>query len=192
MITRTLDTQKFGSPNLDWTPSRIMVYFSGPIRGGQHKAVDVSCEIVKSLGEHGFEVLSEHVASPTESERERVFQHHTGIYLPDCDHPWVAIRNADVNWVDRATHLIAVVDGPSHGVGMEIERALLKPERGLRPTPILYLVDEQNLDSLSWMIRGITDPIVNICTYQTLNEATVLAIRFLQQNSTSEHGVVSV
>lgn len=75
---------------------------------------------------------------------------------------------------------------------MEIERALLKPERGLRPTPILYLVDEQNLDSLSWMIRGITDPIVNICTYQTLNEATVLAIRFLQQNSTSEHGVVSV
>ncbi|MEK7526093.1 MAG: hypothetical protein AAB546_01285, partial [Patescibacteria group bacterium] len=99
--------------------------------------------------------------------------------------PWLLIRKQDNEWVDQATHLVAVVNAPSHGVGMEIERAILKPQRGLNETPILCLIHETLLDKLSFMVRGVSEdehPSFHLKTYTNLQEAQNTVHDFLIGN----------
>lgn len=99
--------------------------------------------------------------------------------------PWFPIRRQDTEWVDTCSHFIAVVNAPSHGVGMEIERALLKPRLGLNETPILCLVHESLVEKLSYMIRGISQtefPNFSLETYADLKSAQEAAHAFLLRN----------
>jgi hypothetical protein len=75
--------------------------------------------------------------------------------------------------------VVALVNGPSHGVGMEIERALLKPERGLPLTPILCLIRADLLEKLTWMIRGIKQEGFYLKTYTDLDSAQKIIFDFL-------------
>jgi hypothetical protein len=159
-----------------------LVYFSGPIRLGDNEVLELSHQIIESLKQVGYRVLSEHVGGRTREERESVFVRHKGTDLVDHNAPWVETRQTDIRWVDDATHLIAVVNTASHGVGMELERAILKPERGLPETHILCLIEQHRLESLSWMIRGIDEANVEIATYQSLGEAISKAVSFLQRH----------
>lgn len=157
------------------------VYFSGAIRGATLPFPDVTRRITRFLMQRGAEVLSEHVGADTLGARNHTFLARTGIDLTAVSAPWEVVRRIDTGWVDSATHLIAVVDGPSHGVGMEIERALLKPERGLARTPILCLVHEELLEDLSWMIRGVSSVDFHLQTYKDVDGAERLVGDFLRK-----------
>jgi hypothetical protein len=134
------------------------------------------------MSEKGANVLSEHVAARTPEEMESIRATRIGERIKEIQghpEPWLAVRKIDVEWVDEATHIVSLVNAPSHGVGMEIERALLKPERGLPFTPILCLIKEEFLEKLSYMVRGIKDEGFFLKTYQNIFDAESLVNDFL-------------
>ena len=164
---------------------RARVFYSGAMRGAPEADPDFGWQLVRFLARGGAEILTEHVAGRSAAELERIRARKMGRGVRELyadPERWYRIRGLDARWVDEATHLIAVVNSPSHGVGMEIERALLKPERGLGPTPILCLIHEQRLDTLSYMIRGISAPGFHLRTYAALPDAKRIVREFLTQH----------
>ncbi|MCA9302384.1 hypothetical protein H6802_03290 [Candidatus Nomurabacteria bacterium] len=157
------------------TSPKGKIYFSGSLQGIKHKDPNFSYGLVQYMKSNGYDVLSEHVAARTHDEQDDIFLEKTGIDRrnPSTNDPWISAYKIDMDWVDEADYLIAVVDGASHGVGMEIMRALLKEERGLNKTTILCLVHEDNLDKLSWMLRGVPKEYNNfkVSTYKDLESA---------------------
>lgn len=154
------------------------VYFSGSIKGVPEAEPDFAWKIVQFMEDGGAEVLSKHVAARSPEEMDRIRTQKMGIPLENWKslaEPWFLTRKSDREWVDEATHLVALVNSPSHGVGMEIERALLKPERGLALTPILCFVSPSSIKNLSFMIKGVNPleecPCYSLETYRSLNEA---------------------
>jgi len=157
------------------------VYFSASIRGTVVNP-EIGPQLVKAMQVGGATVLSEHVAINDPRERYEVFFKNTGIRVQNPNEMARVLREVDMRWVDEATHIVSVVDGPSHGVGMELERALLKPERGLNTTPILALINEDSLKNLSAMILGINNPDFYLKTYKTIADAKRHVARFLKHD----------
>lgn len=155
------------------------VYYSGSIHGVIDHESNFAWQLVQFMSLGGADVLSEHVAARTADEMAEIFIRRAGFDFRKVTDPWIQIRKQDLMWVDQATHSVAVVNGPSHGVGIEIEHALHKPLRGLNETPILALVHQERLDNLSWMIRGIFNPSFYLKTYGSLDEANGLVYDFL-------------
>jgi hypothetical protein len=158
------------------------IYFSGSIYGVKHKDTNFSWELVQYMKNLGFNVLSEHVAARDKKEMSELFHKNTGVDQSDIRKRYFAAYEWDMKWVDECNYLIAVVDGPSHGVGMEIMRAILKPERGLNETKILCLVNENNVDNLSGMIQGVPrDKYSNfqVVRYTDLGSAKEIVNKFL-------------
>ena len=90
---------------------------------------------------------------------DTIFFNNSGVdktKLIEPELPW-AIREVDIKWVDECTHFIGILTGLSLGVGMEIERALLKPRSNLNKTSILCLVNYEYLNQLSAMVREIKE-----------------------------------
>ncbi|MEX0896224.1 MAG: hypothetical protein WDZ94_04845 [Patescibacteria group bacterium] len=147
------------------------IYFSASIKGVGADP-ELGYKIVQHLIQQGHEVLSEHVGGRNQAEMDEVLLRRSGIDKTTLDAEAAAhhIRAIDMQWVDKADTLVAVITGPSLGVGMEIERALLKPERGLPATQIICFVQAEYLDSLSLMIRGIRDEKFELLIYQDFEE----------------------
>lgn len=164
------------------------VYYSGSIRGIVPDPL-IGYEVVKYMLENGANVPSAHVAGRNKEEMKQVF------YLMSqrgLDENGEDNRNAemayevDMNWIDSATHIVSVVDGPSHGVGMEIMRALLKPARGLNYTPVLCLVSEENFEKVSWMITGASfefGDAIQVIPYKDSEDAKEIVRHFLLENN---------
>jgi hypothetical protein len=166
------------------------VYFSGPIANKSSvEDAGFSWQLVQYMASGGAEVLSEYVAARTKEEREKILATKEGVELDEIlsrPEPWFGIRRQDLKWVDKATHFVAVVNGPSHGVGMELERAILKPNLGLNVTPILCLVQEDLLAKLTYMIRGISMdecPDYYLQTYHDLEHAKEIVRTFLNNTT---------
>ncbi len=163
----------------------LKVYYSGSIKGASEIDPAFAWHLVSYMIEEGAEVLSEHVAARNPEEMRAILARRTGKSIQELwenPEPWFAVRTNDINWIDEATHFVALVNAPSHGVGMEIERALLKPQRGLPLTPILCLVHEHVLERMSWMIRGISAqecPVFFLKTYKNFDEAQSIVRTFL-------------
>ncbi len=155
----------------------LKVYISTSLRGGLDPDFKLVQELAEYLKAKGAKILDEHVVKDKEQSFEtlkrRVKEDGEKLFYPE--EPWFDIRRFDTKWVDEADLLIAFVNNPSLGVGMEIERALLRVERGLNPIPIICLVRKEKLDSLSWMVRGIKDK--NFFLYAYSNFQDIL--RFL-------------
>lgn len=166
----------------------LKVYYSGPIKGAPEVESDFPWNLVQYIASKGADVLSEHVASRSASEMIEIRARRIGVEtkkLLSHPEPWFDIRKQDMAWVDEATHFIALVNTPSHGVGMEIERALLKPERGLPETPILCLVHESLINNLSFMIRGVSNEESDkffVKKYHDLDDAKNIIYDFLTGN----------
>lgn len=160
-----------------------VVYYSGSIKGVNINP-NMGYELVRYMIENGAYVPSAHVGARNKDEMREVFKimsgEDEGEDGVDPKAPELCYK-IDMNWVDEATHVVALVDGPSHGVGMEIMRAMQKPYRGLRSTPILCLVHEDNLGKLSYMVRGATYEydLITIKTYRTISDAILLIKLFL-------------
>lgn len=166
----------------------LQVYYSGSIKGVPEAEPDFPWQLVQYMGKGGADVLSEHVAARNQQEMDEIRARRWGMEVQEMlaqPEPWFGIRRNDIEWVDQVTHVVALVNAPSHGVGMEIERAILKPERGLNETPILCLVHKQMLDKLSFMVRGVTEdesPRFQLRTYSHLEDAKIVIHDFLTDN----------
>lgn len=160
-----------------------VVYYSGSIKGVPEPDPEFAWKLVQFMIDNRADVLSEHVAARNREEMALVRTKRMGAaraaLMDNHPEPWYAVRRQDTEWVDQATHIVALVNGPSHGVGMEIERGLLKPERGLKRTPILALVRADLIDKLTWMIRGIEADEFYLRQYTDLDSACQEVSRFL-------------
>jgi hypothetical protein len=152
-----------------------IVYYSGSIKGAPELDPDFAWKLVQFMSENGADVLSEHVAARDMEEMDRIRAARLGERfhreIKNHPEPHIGIRRLDLEWVEAATHMVALVNAPSHGVGIEIEHAILKPQLGLNFTPILCLIHEDNLDKLSPMIRGVVEEGFYISTYSDLISA---------------------
>ncbi len=160
----------------------IKVYYSGSVKGIPEDDLDFPYELVQFMIENGANVLSEHVAAKTSHERDKVMARNIGKNVEEIKNhskPWQLIRKVDMEWVDEADCMVALVNSPSHGVGMEIERAVLKKERGLTSIPVLCLVKTDLLDKLSFMIRGINNDNFYLKSYKNLSSAKKIVTEFL-------------
>lgn len=177
------------------TPDRVLssekpfagidVYFSNSMQGIQNQEKDFGWKIVQFLLENGARVLDQHVGGRDQEERDQLFYTDNGFYLNRGDNPWVAVEQADVSLVDKASHLIAFVDGASHGVGAEIQRAIDSYEFGIKDIEILCILHEENLKGLSWMVRGKVSskyPNFHLATYTDIEDAKGKIFNFLTMN----------
>lgn len=169
------------------------VYYSGSIKGVKETDPDFAWQLVQYMIAEGADVLSEHVAARTQEEMNIVSARRVGISLNEllCMREstlWnKLIRRKDLEWVHQATHVVALVNGPSHGVGMEIQEALRKPQLGFNHTPILCLVHQDMLESLSRMVKGISPEVDGkiefyLKTYTDIDEAKQIIFEFLTGN----------
>lgn len=186
-----LSLQYIGYTERDLPSRRIFdgkkVYYSGSIAGVAEKEPDFAEHLVRYMTENGATILSEHVAIPHKKEEFKlVLATKLGLSLEefiqlDQDELSRRIYENDMLMVNNATHFIALVNAPSHGVGMEIQRALDKPKMGLNPTPILCLIHEDAKLRLSAMIRGVaeTNKYFLLKTYSTFIGAEQAVYEFL-------------
>jgi len=156
------------------------IYYSGSILGTAEEDAELPVKIVEYLMEQGHDVLSKHVAFPS---------NHTGSNgnkmklpraildtpeMPSGEDLYKAIRKFDTECVDKAEFFVALINAPAHGVGMEIERALLRGERGIPPpSQILCLAHRKNREKISGMIRGVdrgAHPNFDIFIYETFED----------------------
>ena len=153
------------------------VYYSGSIKGVPESDPEFPWKLVQYMGANGADVLSEHVAGRNQQEMDEIRARRIGTTiqrLKEDPAPWFGIRRQDLAWVDESTHVVALVNAPSLGVGVEIQRAIDKPRLGLNLTPVLCLVRSDILPKLSYMIRGIsTDEsrLFQLREYTTLESA---------------------
>lgn len=134
------------------------IYYSGSIKGAPEKEPDFAWNLVRYMADNGATVLSEHVAGRSKEEMDQIRAKNIGMEIQKMlsePEPWFEIRRQDLAWVDEATHVVALINAPSHGVGMELEHAILKPRMGLNETPILCLVHQDLKDKVSFMIKGV-------------------------------------
>lgn len=152
------------------TPSK-KIYFSASIRG-ENADLELGYKVVTYLKEQGHDVLSEHVGSRNSDEMNAKLLEKTGTDRLKLVEPRASqfIREIDTAWVDEADCLVVVITGASLGVGMEIERALLKPERGMPETPIFCFVHATYAPGLSAMVRGVSDTTFHLFSYTTFEE----------------------
>ena len=137
------------------------IYYSGSILGVPEEDLELPVKIVQFLLKEGHEVLSKNVAFPsnyTNADGTKIKLPQAILDMqpiPTGEELHKAIRKIDTECVDSAEYIIALINGPSHGVGMEVERALLREERGLPAAQILCLAQERNKNKISPMIRGV-------------------------------------
>jgi hypothetical protein len=167
----------------------LKVYFSNSIKGEMGGVEDIGQDVVRFLADNGADVLSENVAYLKPEEGLPIFERRTGIDLTQITEPVErakTIREVDIDWVDEATHLIAIVNGASYGVGVELQRALDKPKMGMNKTPILCLVHQSRLEKLSSMVRGIDakkeESLFELTVYEAINEVKDNITDFLSRN----------
>ena len=174
------------SPNPELPFDGKIIYFSAAISGGRHKDPSLLVDVVNYMEENGAIVLSKHVAIADREERNSVFIQESG-FNRDWMEGNVAerIREADLGWIKDATHLIALVDTPSTGAGMEIQYALLKHKMGMNLTPVLCLFPARKWEKKkSNMVKGIgikDSPAAYVESYKNKEHAEQIIYDFLQK-----------
>lgn len=170
----------------------LKIYYSGSIKGAREINPDFAWDLVQYMIGGGANVLSEHVAARNKTEMDQIKARRMGISvdalkkIPRAIYVRDVVRKQDLDWVDEASHVIALVNAPSHGVGMELQEAILKPRLGLNLTPILCLVHMDVCTGLSGMITGVRDDENSqfyVGVYQNLDEAKAMVHTFLTRTT---------
>lgn len=159
----------------------MKIYFSGPIVVAEGGDLNFNWDLVQFMKERGGQVLSEHVGGRNQEERTELFRKNTGKDQSEDSF----VRHMDLKWVNEADAVVAVINKPSFGVGMEIQRAIDKPRMGMKRTPVLCLRSSALTTRESKMITGITDfenTGFKLASYGSEEEAKQIIFDFLQKN----------
>jgi len=170
----------------------LRVYYSGTIKGSPEPDPELPWKLVRFMADRGADVLSEHVAARTPAEMDEIRARRIGRTIQQLyqePEPWIGVRRQDLQWVNEADCVVALVNAPSSGVGMELQRAIDKPGLGMNQTPILCLVRSDVLPRLSFMVHGITpeeNPGSEIKEYVTTEEVQQYIFDFLSRRKTEK------
>lgn len=162
---------------------RLKVYYSGSIKGTPEPDPEFPWKLVQYMKENGARVLSEHVAARNQEDRDEILARNIGVsiqQLREDTQPWFGVRKRDLDWVKESSHVVALVNAPSIGVGMEIQTAIIEGK------PVLCLVQSQLLANLSYMVRGITpqeSPSFQLRAYRDLEQAKRHIFDFLSRKT---------
>lgn len=166
------------------------VYYAGAVSAGLEKDRNLPKQIVELCQAQGAKVLTEHVAYADDpTTMDRLFTQNCGQDVVELRKvPGASqklIRQQAADWLDSCTHLVAVLNVPSWGVGMEIERCLLRPERGLPGAKMLLLrsAEADQRGRLSPVISGIDSaefPNCRVLTYGSNEEALAAVDDFIK------------
>ena len=178
--------EKF-STSLDQTKIPKIVYISTSITTGVNK--DLPLQITKWVEETGAIVNDKNViyAGHDNEIRKKYMKDYANKYLNTNVPPQTSpdfgklIYELDSYLVDQATHMIIILDKTSFGVAMELEKALLKPARGLQKTKILGIIHKDNYAKLSKMVEGSAEKYDNftIVQYTDIKELPTLIKNFM-------------
>lgn len=164
-----------------------IVYYSGTIKGAPELDPELPWQIVRFMAKGGAYVNSEHVAARSKAEMDEIRARNVGTTVEKLlaeANPWFGIRKQDIAWVDESSHIVSLVNAASTGVGTEIQRALDWWYFRRQVKPILSLIHQDRLDSLSYMIRGINrveHPAFNLKAYQDNDQALYHVDQFLRK-----------
>ncbi|HYK08924.1 MAG TPA: hypothetical protein VEW42_05485 [Candidatus Eisenbacteria bacterium] len=168
----------------------IKLYFSGSIGGIEEADYELPEQLTGYMQEKGATILDPQVAISARRKPDEFRSAMLGVQGISSEE-WdqlspqekdLRIYRKDMSLVDQATHVVALVNGISFGVGMELQRALDKPTLGKNLTPILGLIHTDNIDELSYrMIRGAAQkyPHFQLKTYASFEDATRAIHEFL-------------
>lgn len=165
------------------------VYFSGSIDGVRETDYEFPERLVAYMQENGATILDPQIPiSPQEKPNEFLSamlgvqgltrEEWNKLTQEERD---LRIYEKDLSGATKASHIVALVNGASYGVGMELQRVLDKPALGMSLTPILGLVHEDNYSKLSKMVRGAAQkyPHFKLQTYKSLPDAEQAVFTFL-------------
>lgn len=155
------------------------IYYSGSMGGVSEVDKEFPERLVTYLKQKGATVLDEHVAIPHKyDEMLALLVKSHGISLSEwvklAEHEQdLKIYEHDIRLINQASHVIALLNGISMGVGMELQEALRKPELGLPLTPILGLFHQDFSVKVSRMVKGAAQkhPHFHLKAYSSLEEA---------------------
>lgn len=165
------------------------IYYSGSMTGAPELDLDFPLQLIQYIEKGGGQILDPHVAIPHKGDEFLAaiaaahgftFEEWTGLEQHERD---IRIYKHDIELVNEATHVVTLLNGASHGVGMEIQEALRKPQMGLNLTPILGLIHESMVTKLSAMMRGaskLNDQFI-LRPYSDLSQAQEEINSFLTQ-----------
>lgn len=167
--------------------SHVELYYSGSISGLPESDLLFPSKLVSYIKNNGAHILDPQVplAGDKKAFVQAISENH-GLTIEE----WLALErherdfriyNHDINLVDKATHLVALLNGTSFGVGMELQRVFDKPHLGLPETPVLGLLHVDNSEKISPMITGATHKHKQfiIRHYKTLADAKKIVFEFL-------------
>lgn len=157
------------------------VYFSSAITGKIAVSENFQVNLINHMKSLGYQVFSEHVGLQNDRAIFDLLTKNSGKNIPQRDGYEKEIREVDLKWVDEAEYFVGIVDGPSFGVGIEIEHAIQRPTRGLPKTKILCLVHTYNFPKLTAMIKGITETNFQLSKYTDENNAKEIIESFLME-----------
>jgi hypothetical protein len=170
----------------------LRVYYSGSVKGSPEPDPELPWKLIRYIANNGAELLCEHVSTRSPAEMDEIGVRRIGRIMQQLrqePNPSVGVRRQCLQWVDDADCIIALVNGSSHGVGMEIQHAVEKPKFGLNQTPILFLVRSDVLPRLSPMVLGITpeeNPGSELKEYSTGEDAQQHIFHFLSRRKSEK------
>jgi hypothetical protein len=163
----------------------LRVFFSVSISGVPEPDKNIIGNLADYIKINGAEILNEQVTARDPQKREeiraRIMKKNNG-QLYTTHPPDNEIYRQNMEWLDQATHLVGLVNGPSLGVGMELERAISNR------TPVLCLVRDDFRPRLSLMVSGAissqsTPEEYQLRIYQTPDQAKGYIRTFLNRTS---------
>ena len=108
IITKTISKIKVRKP---FRGKKI--YFSNSVTGVPDVKRDFGWRLVAYMKKNGAEVLSDFVGARSKDEHIKMFLEKTNFDRDKEPIPWFFVRKTDTKYVDEATHLVTVVNGPS-------------------------------------------------------------------------------
>lgn len=162
------------------------LYLAAPITSADIELKKQIRIIVDDLIDSGIDVLDEFVKGNDLNEILDIIERRTGVRRDKAPDPHLVTYQQDTGWLKEATHFVALVDNPSHGVGMEIMFVKLRPLLGLNPIPAMLLVKSGNIEKVSSLVKGcVSDNPENFCLqeYKSPEVCAKLIKEFLDKSN---------
>lgn len=165
------------------------IYYGAAVQGAIEfgNRADINRLLVGTIKAEDFTVVSEHnVIGRSKEETRKILEGAIGPLPTSKKERHSHIRNKALELVEGdICAAIFEVSVPSHGVGVELTHAYLRPRRGLSRIPILALYENGYWpNDLSCMIGGIQEgevPLFELYEYENLDDVTRYIKRFLQK-----------
>ncbi len=169
----------------------MRIFYGAAIQGERDRGERASLHrtLIDIIKAEGNEIVGEHTTgrniAETAAHLKKIIPN-----LPETDRERrIAVRNKMIEYIESDIDAaIFEVSTPSHGTGMEIAHAYLRPRMGIREIPILTLYQHDYWPhKLSTMVQGLSTeafPNIQQREYRNTEEAAQYVQEFLRYMQT--------